>query len=99
PPSDRQLLARFAASHDQVAFAALVDRHGGLVAGVCRRMLRDRPDAEDVFQATFLVLARKAGAIGNPDALAGWLHGVALRLARKARAQATRRAALPPREG
>jgi RNA polymerase sigma factor (sigma-70 family) len=98
PLSDRQLLRRFAATHDQAAFAALVERHGGLVAGVCRRLLRDGPNAEDVFQATFLVLARKAASIDNPDALAGWLFGVALRLARKLRSQEARRAALQPRE-
>lgn len=89
--TDRDLLQRFARTRDEQAFAALVHRHGPLVLGVCRRVLRQEQDAEDVFQATFLVLARKAGSIGQPDRLGNWLYGVASRVARKARANAVRR--------
>jgi RNA polymerase sigma factor (sigma-70 family) len=91
--TDGDLLLRFAHDRDEDAFAALVDRHGPLVLGVCRRVLPDPNDADDAFQATFLVLARKAGAIGQPERLANWLYGVAFRVARKARANAARRRA------
>jgi RNA polymerase sigma factor (sigma-70 family) len=91
--TDRQLLERFAASRDDTAFEALVHRHGPLVWGVCRRLLRHHQDAEDAFQATFLVLARKAGAIRRPELLANWLYGVACRTAARARADAGRRRA------
>jgi RNA polymerase sigma factor (sigma-70 family) len=94
--TDRQLLDRFAAGRDEAAFAALVERHGRLVLGVCRRLLGDLHDAEDVFQATFLVLARKSDAIRRRDALGSWLHGVAARLARKARVRRERRRAQGP---
>jgi RNA polymerase sigma factor (sigma-70 family) len=83
--SDLQLLEQFIAERDEAAFAALVQRHGGMVLGVCRGVLRHQQDAEDVFQAAFLVLARKAGAIRKQQALSSWLHGVAYRLALKAR--------------
>jgi RNA polymerase sigma factor (sigma-70 family) len=89
--SDRDLLERFAGRRDEAAFAALVQRRGPLVLQVCRRLLRQEQDAEDVFQATFLVLAKKAGAIRWRDSIAPWLYGVAYRLALKARAEAVRR--------
>jgi RNA polymerase sigma factor (sigma-70 family) len=91
--TDRQLLARFVSARDEAAFAALVARHGGMVLGVCRRVLRYEQDAEDAFQATFLVLARKAGAIGWADSAAHWLHEVATRTALQARSTIARRQA------
>src|SRR5580693_7987557 len=83
--SDRQLLERFTAQRDaagEAAFAALVSRHGPMVLDVCRQLLGDLHHAEDAFQAVFLVLARKARSIRDPDLLANWLYGVALRTAR-----------------
>jgi RNA polymerase sigma factor (sigma-70 family) len=88
---DAQLLERFNARRDEKAFATLVRRHGPMVLGVCRSVLRHEHDAEDAFQATFLVLARKAKAIRRPEALAGWLYEVAHHAALKARADAVRR--------
>jgi RNA polymerase sigma factor (sigma-70 family) len=85
-PSDRELLEQFTRRRDEDAFACLIRRHGPLVLGLCRRLLRREQDAEDVFQATFLVLARKAASIRKREALASWLHGVAVRLAMRARA-------------
>jgi RNA polymerase sigma factor (sigma-70 family) len=90
-PTDAQLLARFVSERDEGAFALLVHRHGPLVLAVCRRVLGTVQDAEDAFQATFLVLARKAGAIQNPNLLGNWLYGVASRIARKARAGVSKR--------
>ena len=87
---DRQLLRRFVEYHEEAAFATLLQRHGPMVLGLCRRMLRQTQDAEDAFQATFLLLARGADGIRNPDAVGGWLHGVALRVASKLRAKAAR---------
>jgi RNA polymerase sigma-70 factor (ECF subfamily) len=76
---DAQLLEQFVRRRDETAFEALLYRHGPLVFGVCRRLLYNPQDAEDAFQATFLVLARKAGAIGRRALLGNWLYGVAPR--------------------
>jgi RNA polymerase sigma factor (sigma-70 family) len=91
--SDTQLLRRFAADRDEQAFTLLVERHGPLVLSVCRRVLGMAPDAEDAFQATFLVLARRAGRLRDPELLGNWLYGVASRIARKARTALNRRRA------
>jgi RNA polymerase sigma factor (sigma-70 family) len=84
---DRQLLERFAATHEEAAFAALVRRHGPLVLGVCRRVLGDPHDAEDAFQATFLALARRAASVGRRAALGTWLYQVAYHAALRTRKQ------------
>lgn len=89
--SDAELLTAYLAERAESAFCAIVRRHGAMVLGVCRRVLGDRHDAEDAFQATFLVLVRKAAAIVPRDSLAGWLHGVAHRTALKAKAMKARR--------
>src|SRR5262249_34777569 len=90
--SDRDLIERFLASHEDAAFHALLRRHGPMVFRVCRRVLMDGQDGEDAFQATFLVLAREAHIIRKRESLASWLHGVAYRLALKAgKADAQRR--------
>jgi len=91
--SEWQLLDRYASRGDEAAFEALVTRHGPMVLGVCRRLLRDPADIEDAFQATFLVLVRKAGTLGERDLLARWLYGVAHRVALRARSDAARRGA------
>jgi RNA polymerase sigma factor (sigma-70 family) len=89
--ADEALLRRFADSRDEGAFEVLVRRHGPMVLGVCRRILRDAHAAEDVFQATFLVLARKARTVRAGRALPAWLHRVAARLAHAARTAEGRR--------
>src|SRR5947209_798837 len=89
--SDAWLLQRFAQDRDEDAFAALVRRHGPLVRRVCRRLLASADLAEDAFQATWIILARRAGSIHKPAALASFLQGVALRVAREARARQNRR--------
>jgi DNA-directed RNA polymerase specialized sigma24 family protein len=90
--SDAELLARFIRREDAVAseaaFATLVSRHGPMVLGVCRRMLGDDHAAADAFQAVFLILARKAPTVRVDDSLGRWLHGVSVRVARRARIMA-----------
>jgi RNA polymerase sigma factor (sigma-70 family) len=82
---DRELLERFAVGHEETAFAALVRRHGPMVLGVCHRVLHDVHDVEDAFQATFLILARKAGSAGRRASLGTWLYQVAYHAALRAR--------------
>src|SRR5271165_6316719 len=93
--SDRQLLDRFLDRTDPEASDAacgqLIERHGPMVLSLCTRLLGDTQDAEDAFQATFLVLVRKAGSIRNPDALGSWLFGIASRVAAQARSHASLR--------
>src|SRR6059058_4810409 len=89
--SDADLLDGFARQADQDAFTALVARHGPMVLNVCRRVLGDAHAAEDAFQATFLVLARKANSVGSPAGLANWLYGVASRVALAAQRAGRRR--------
>jgi RNA polymerase sigma factor (sigma-70 family) len=97
-PSDRQLLQHFATTNDQTAFAVLVRRYGGLVLGVCECVLHHAADAEDAFQATFLVLARKAASLPWRESVGGWLHEVAHRIALKAKAERLRRQAQERRQ-
>jgi RNA polymerase sigma factor (sigma-70 family) len=91
PASDAALLDHFVRERDENAFAALLARHGPMVQGVCRRVLHDTHHAEDAFQATFLVLARKAATVRPPDRLAAWLHGVARQVALRLLRGETRR--------
>src|SRR5271157_5720848 len=95
--SDENLLDQFLSgeqSESQEAFRSLVERHGPMVLGVCRHVLNQHHDAEDAFQATFLVLVQKGSSIRNRRVLAGWLHEVAYRMANKARASAVQRRTL-----
>src|SRR3954454_4851151 len=91
--ADGELLEWFESHHAEAeaAFEELVVRHGPMVLDVCRRVLRDPHDVEDAFQATFLVLVRRAGSIRNRDNLGGWLHRVALRVALRAKTEAAHR--------
>jgi RNA polymerase sigma factor (sigma-70 family) len=91
--ADAELVRRFAEGRDDAAFTVLVQRHGALVLGVCRRVLGHAQDAEDAFQATFLILARKARAIRRLQSLGSWLYKVAYRTALRARANQARRKA------
>src|SRR5262245_23237330 len=90
--TDGQLLEAFLARRDEGAFAALVRRHGPMVWGVCRRALANAHDAEDAFQATFLVFVRKAASIRDKELVGNWLYGAAYRAALEAKAAARRRA-------
>jgi RNA polymerase sigma factor (sigma-70 family) len=91
--TDSDLLERFRVQRDESAFEALIRRHGPMVLGLCQRLLHDPQDAEDAFQATFLVFVRKSSSIAKPELLGNWLYGVASRTARTARAAAEKRRA------
>lgn len=92
-PADAVLLSRFVVGRDEAAFAALLRQHGPMVLGIGRRVLKSESDAEDVLQATFLLLARQAASIRKRESVGCWLHGVAHRLARKVQTQNARRRA------
>src|SRR5260370_39970707 len=96
PLTDQHLLERFIARKDESAFAALVRRHGPMILGLCRRLLHHFQDAEDIFQATFMVLARKAPAIRKQESVGSWLYGVAYRLALNAQIVSARHQARNP---
>src|SRR3954462_7149049 len=85
--SDQELLDRFVAVRDESAFARLVERHGGTIWRLCRRILQKEHDAEDAYQAVFIVLARKASSIHRGEAVGSWLYSVAYRIAMNARKQ------------
>jgi RNA polymerase sigma factor (sigma-70 family) len=91
--ADAELLARFVRRGDEAAFEVLVHRHGPMVWSVCRRLLTRTEDAEDAFQAAFVVLLRRAGSIRDASRLGNWLYGVTYRVAVRARARAAQRAA------
>ena len=97
---DGHLVARFLSGQDdsEAAFRALIHRHGPMVMGICRRVLGDEHAAEDAFQATFLVLVKKAGGLRDTDLLANWLYGVALRVSKREKAKSARRRAGELRE-
>lgn len=97
--SDAEVLGRFVARQDQAAFAELVRRHGGMVLQVCQRVLGHVQDAEDAYQATFIILARKAASVSPPEAVGAWLHGVAYRTALNARKLRGKRRQVQPGEG
>src|SRR5262245_11759500 len=90
-PTDAELLARWCTDADRATLEVLVRRHGGMVLGTCRRILGNSPDADDAFQAVFLLLVRKARSLERPEQVAGWLHAVAVVVARKLRAERARR--------
>jgi RNA polymerase sigma factor (sigma-70 family) len=96
--TDGQLLERFRTRRDEAAFEAIIARHGPMVMGVCRGVLRDSTEVEDAFQAAFLVLVKKAGSIRGRDGVGGWLYRVSYRLALRARDEAARRDRLKPAE-
>ena len=89
--TDQQLLERFVADQDEIAFTRLVERHGRTIWGVCRRVLHHEQDAEDAFQAVFVVLARRASSIRQREAVGSWLYSVAYRIATRARRNVARR--------
>jgi RNA polymerase sigma factor (sigma-70 family) len=89
--TDGQLLTRFIENRDEAAFAAILRRHGSMVWGVCRRLLRNHHDAEDAFQATFLVLTRKAASVSPREMVANWLYGVAYTTARRVQVATSKR--------
>ena len=95
--SDLTLLERFVSHREEAAFVALVERHGPRVQGTCRRVLRNEHDVEEVFQATFLLLARKAAVVAWRESVGSWLCAVAHRLALSARADASRLGGVKPR--
>jgi RNA polymerase sigma factor (sigma-70 family) len=96
---DQELLRCFLAGHDKAAFDALLRRHGSMVLDVCRNVLRNEQDAEDAFQATFLVFAQKAGAIRKGASVGSWLYGVAYRTASNSRTRSARRQKHEARSG
>ena len=95
--TDRELLERFTAGHEESVFEALVERHGPLVLAVCRRVLQHEQDAEDAFQATFLVLARKAGSIRKHASVGSWL--LVWLIVWRSRREPARRGAMPGKGG
>lgn len=99
PRPDGELVRQFARVRDEAAFAELLRRHGPVVYGVCRRVVGNATDADDAFQAVFLTLARKAGVLSDPNAVGGWLYGVAVRTAHGARAMNARRVSRHERAG
>ena len=91
--TDRIVLERFVEGNDHDAFRVLIDRHGAMVLAVCRSILREKHDAEDAFQTTFLTLARRAATIKKSDSVAPWLHRVALRVSHRVRHRESRKTA------